>query len=199
MTPYIFNTKTPDFELNQIIDKKLNDSFWESKNLSLTEVEQLIKLYTPAGFVKEYEITGHFVLPYPVDSPLTPALEIINNREYYYYQKIILDLQNIRQPIITGDLKYFVRQAYHFLTHKWYFDIVYNELINRPLLQFAYQTVFRSLDKGVLELFGPYGLSYVLFSGASKMKNMQSGYIYHYAYFMFSSLLIIIIIITFFL
>jgi proton-translocating NADH-quinone oxidoreductase chain L len=199
MTPYIFNTKTSDFELNQIIDKKLNDSFWESKNLSLTEVEQLIKLYTPAGFVKEYEITGHFVLPYPVDSPLTPALEIINNREYYYYQKIILDLQNVRQPIITGDLKYFVRQAYHFLTHKWYFDIVYNELINRPLLQFAYQTVFRSLDKGVLELFGPYGLSYVLFSGASKMKNMQSGYIYHYAYFMFSSLLIIIIIITFFL
>ena len=48
----------------------------------------------------------------------------------------------------------------------------------------AYTTIFRSLDKGVLELFGPYGTSYVLFLSAHKMKQMQLGKIYSYGYLM---------------
>lgn len=48
----------------------------------------------------------------------------------------------------------------------------------------AYTTIFRSLDKGVLELFGPYGFTYVLFLGATKMKRMQIGAVYYYAYLM---------------
>ena len=59
----------------------------------------------------------------------------------------------------------------------------------------AYNTIFVSLDKGFLELFGPYGISSVLFSSASKMKRMQVGAVYYYAYlmlmFIFVSLLVI--------
>jgi len=61
----------------------------------------------------------------------------------------------------------------------------------------AYTTMYRSLDKGVLELFGPYGISYLLFSGAQKMKRMQLGEVYYYAYLMIMFLLIFIIILNY--
>ncbi len=59
------------------------------ENLSSGEVARLISLYTSTGFLKEYERTSKFALPYSVDHPLTPASEIIQNVDYYYYQKVI--------------------------------------------------------------------------------------------------------------
>ena len=61
----------------------------------------------------------------------------------------------------------------------------------------AYNTIFASLDKGVLELFGPYGISYLLFSSASKMKRMQVGEVYYYAYLMLMFILVSLQIISY--
>ncbi|HEX4373826.1 MAG TPA: hypothetical protein VHZ50_11025 [Puia sp.] len=59
------------------------------ENLSSGEVTRLITLYTSKGFLKEYERTGKFALPYPVDHPLIPARDIIQNLDYHYYQKLL--------------------------------------------------------------------------------------------------------------
>jgi hypothetical protein len=61
----------------------------EGKKFPSRDLQQLINLYTSAGYLKEYERTGHFVLPYSVDHPLSPVLEVINNSEYTYYQKFL--------------------------------------------------------------------------------------------------------------
>jgi NADH-ubiquinone oxidoreductase chain 5 len=98
----------------------------------------------------------------------------------------------------TEETNFVAREVYKFLSYKWYFDAIYNELINRPLLNTAYKTIFKSLDKGLLELFGPYGTSYVLFLGASKMKRMQVGEVYYYAYLMITFLLLFLIILNYF-
>lgn len=87
----------------------------------------------------------------------------------------------------------FFFEIYRFLNYKWYFDAIYNEKINRPLLKLAYITIFKSLDKGLLELFGPYGTSFALFYSASRLKRMQVGKAYYYAYLMITVLLICII------
>ena len=165
----------------------------DTKPLSQKEVTRLIQLYTPTGFLMEYERTGSFVLPYSIDSMLTPPVEIVNNPEYHYYQKLIWDLQNEKATIIVGDNKSFLRELYRFLSYKWYFDAVYNEIINRPVLKIAYSTLFRLLDKGILELFGPYGISSNLFSSANKMKRLQIGEVYYYAYLMTMFIVISII------
>jgi hypothetical protein len=60
-----------------------------NESLTSHEVRRLIELYTPAGFLKEYERTGSFRLPYSVDHPLTPVQEVITNSEYLYYQKLL--------------------------------------------------------------------------------------------------------------
>jgi hypothetical protein len=70
-------------------------------------------------------------------------------------------------------------------------------LINRPLLKIAYTTIFRSLDKGVLELFGPYGVSHLLFSGAKKMKRMQVGEVYYYTYLIIIFILVFLVILNY--
>ena len=84
-------------------------------------------------------------------------------------------------------------EIYRFLNSKWYFDVVYNEKINRPLLTLSYQTTFKSLDKGLLQFFGPSGTSSALFYVASRLKRMQVGKAYYYAYLMITVLIICII------
>jgi NADH-ubiquinone oxidoreductase chain 5 len=201
----VLNLLTPPYFSNNKI-KTIgfsNLSLWlkrtplQLENVKSSEVNRLIQLYTPSGFLKEYEKKGQFVLPYDIDSPLTPSNEIISNPEYYYYQKLLLDIQNEKSTRFLGDKKSFWRELYRFLSYKWYFDAIYNELLNRPLLNLAYKTIFKSLDKGLLEFFGPYGFSYVLFSGATKMKRMQLGEVYYYAYLMITFIFLSLIILNF--
>jgi len=49
--------------------------------------------------------------------------------------------------------------TYRFLSHKWGFDTVYNYFINKPLLVGSYNVPFSLIDKGLLEIAGPTGLS----------------------------------------
>ena len=69
--------------------------------------------------------------------------------------------------------------------------------MNRPFLNIAYKTIFKSLDKGLLEMFGPHGITSILFFGASRMKRMQTGEVYYYAYLMITFLLISLIAISY--
>jgi NADH-ubiquinone oxidoreductase chain 5 len=165
-----------------------NDGINKEKNYNT--VTDLINLYKPKGFAEKYKETGRFVFLYPVDHPLTPAPQVIENMDYHYYQSLIWELHDEKRTKLPKGLKYNFRELYRFLTYKWYFDAIYNELLNRPLVETAYRTIFRSLDKGVLELFGPYGVSYLLFSGTYKMKRMQLGLVYYYAYFMLMFILV---------
>lgn len=88
MAPYISNNKIKTTK-NNLIAFSLKRFPTQIENLKQTEVNRLLELYTATGFLTEYEKTGQFTLPYAVDDPLTPALEVIKNAEYSYYQKLI--------------------------------------------------------------------------------------------------------------
>ena len=47
---------------------------------------------------------------------------------------------------------------YHFLSYKWYFDEFYNKIISNYILYFGYQISFKVLDRGLIELLGPFGI-----------------------------------------
>jgi len=80
------------------------------------------------------------------------------------------------------DIRNYIPRIYLFLINKWYFDAIYNEYINMPLLKFSYNIIFKLLDKGILEIIGPYGISYTLFKWGYWLKETQSGKMYHYAH-----------------
>jgi proton-translocating NADH-quinone oxidoreductase chain L len=76
------------------------------------------------------------------------------------------------------------RKIYTFLNRKWFFDKVYNEYIVQGALTFGYQTSYKAVDRGLIEMLGPYGISHSIYNTSINISKMQSGHLYHYAFIM---------------
>jgi NADH-ubiquinone oxidoreductase chain 5 len=76
---------------------------------------------------------------------------------------------------------------YQFFNRKWYFDKVYNEYLVQPCLNFGYHTSYKSLDRGLIELFGPYGFSSTFYRWSKSFSQFQTGFVYHYSFVMLLS------------
>ena len=72
------------------------------------------------------------------------------------------------------------RRIYNFLNKKWFFDKVYNEYIAQFFFSFGYNVSYKIIDRGIIEIFGPMGLSGVISKKAFYIVKLQSNYIYHY-------------------
>ena len=83
-------------------------------------------------------------------------------------------------------------KIYAFLNKKWYFDKFYNEVVNKPLVSFGYFVSFRGIDKGIVEMFGPYGLVQSFTGLMKKCSKLQTGYIYHYAFVMLIGIVLLL-------
>ena len=70
---------------------------------------------------------------------------------------------------------------YRFFNKKWMFDKVYVEWIVQGVLDKSYKTTYKGIDRGILEMLGPDGLTKGLYEVGEKVSRMQSGHIYHYA------------------
>ena len=90
---------------------------------------------------------------------------------YFLYRYNIIGLYKLKISLLG-------RQMYTFLNRKWFFDKIYNEFINQKLAKFGYMTTYKSIDRGFIEMLGPYGLSNVVFEKAFSLKNLQNGIIY---------------------
>jgi NADH-ubiquinone oxidoreductase chain 5 len=84
------------------------------------------------------------------------------------------------------------RLLYTFLNKRWLFDKVYNEFIAKNMLAFGYNISFKTLDKGVFEIIGPYGISTSIQAFIKQLRQIQSGFLYHYALIMLLGLTFII-------
>jgi len=73
---------------------------------------------------------------------------------------------------------------YTFLNRKWFFDKVYNEFVTQNMLHFGYHTSYKLIDRGVFEFLGPLGLSRLVKGRGSELSNLQTGFLYHYAFVM---------------
>ena len=73
----------------------------------------------------------------------------------------------------------FIRDFYNFFNRKWFFDKVYNEFISQPVLFLGYSVTYKNIDRGIIEIFGPFGLSKVLYNPFLNFSKLQTGFIYH--------------------
>jgi len=83
---------------------------------------------------------------------------------------------------------------YTFLNGKYYFDIIYNEYIIAAGLKIGY-IISKVLDRGVIELVGPYGFSASLNQTALSISKSDNRYISTYStYIIFNALCLIFIV-----
>lgn len=84
------------------------------------------------------------------------------------------------------------RKIYTFLNRKWFFDKVYNEYLVQGALDIGYKGSYKAIDRGVIEMLGPYGISYSVYTTSQGLSKMQSGYLYHYAFVMLAGVLLFV-------
>jgi len=89
------------------------------------------------------------------------------------------------------------RKIYTFLNRKWFFDKFYNEFINQALLVFGYHVSYKTIDRGIIEMVGPWGLSKTVLSKSNLLASAQSGSVYDYALAMFLGLLTVLVFVEF--
>ena len=71
------------------------------------------------------------------------------------------------------------KKIYNFLNKKWFFDKVYNELIGQFSFKFGYNVSYKIIDRGIIEMFGPMGLSNLVSGKALYINKLQTNYLYH--------------------
>jgi len=79
---------------------------------------------------------------------------------------------------------------YIFFFKKWFFDKYYVEFVGFPVLNFSYAFNYKDIDRGILELFGPFGLINQIKNTSIKTQNIQTGYLYHYIFFLLQIILL---------
>ena len=103
----------------------------------------------------------------------------------YRYNYFYIDLLKIKKPsnYIMG---------FKILNKKWFFDKILNISISQVIFNYSYTNIYKKIDKGFLELFGPFGISNYIFKKSKMINNIQNSEIYCYLLLFFTSIVIII-------
>jgi NADH-ubiquinone oxidoreductase chain 5 len=94
--------------------------------------------------------------------------------------------------LVALKLSSFGKSLYNFLNRKWFWDKVYNEQITQKALFFGYHTSFKVIDRGLIEMLGPFGISNLIYKKSLYFKQLNTGVLYHYAFFMLIGIIFII-------
>lgn len=119
--------------------------------------------------IVEAEFIPHSIKLVPVIFSLTGA-----SLGFVLYTYGYRTLYNVKAQLGLG------RRLYTFLNRKWLFDKVYCEFIIAPSLHHSYHTTYKTIDRGMIEILGPHGISQLLYEKAWSFSRFQSGHLYHY-------------------
>lgn len=113
----------------------------------------------------EYLYVGHKWLPFTLSIFGISMAFIINTLKFNYM--FFVNLINF---------------FFYFLSKKWYFDAFYNKAIVFPVLNFAFNTTYKNLDRGFIELVGPFGFSYLIPNISHTFSKLHTGRLTHYIF-----------------
>jgi len=71
---------------------------------------------------------------------------------------------------------------YNFLNRKWYFDKFYNLFVNQFFLNVGFLNSYKDIDRGIIETFGPFGIVNSFRAFYVNLRNLQTGFIFHYLF-----------------
>ena len=98
-------------------------------------------------------------------------------------------------PVFTIDLTNSTlgQNLYRFFNGKYYVDVIYNHYIINGGLKLGY-IISKVLDRGIIELVGPYGLATGLTSGSKDIAKLDTGNLTSYALYLAIALVTLVMI-----
>ena len=97
----------------------------------------------------------------------------------------------VRLPWLPVSLAGRTGALYQFLFNKWYFDELYDRIFVKPALRCG-QLLWIRGDKGVIDHYGPDGLSAAVARLSGRLVQLQTGYVYHYAFAMMIGVVVLL-------
>src|SRR6267154_891224 len=172
-----------------------NSIFMHPKNISLIEAEFSTAIYlSPShmgsccvhnnNFSLLPEVGGNniFIKLLPAILSFTGALSAI----ILYHLPFGLFLINLTNLKIG-------RSVYAFLNGKYYFDVIYNHFIIQSGLKLGY-SISKEIDRGAIELLGPYGLSNYFYNAGKILAKLDTGVITTYSLYITIALISLLFI-----
>ena len=83
-----------------------------------------------------------------------------------------------------------------FLSHKWYFDEIYNFIFVKGTALLG-DLFWKVGDKKIIDGLGPDGVTSVAKAGASGLSKLHTGFIFHYAFVVLISAVIFVAVVMF--
>ena len=114
---------------------------------------------------------------------ITPILVSVSIPISYYLY--------ILKPKILEEFKNTNRPLYNFLLNKWYIDELYEKVFVRPSKKIG-SFFWKKGDIGIIDKFGPDGISKLVKIISNKTGRLQTGFIYDYAFVMLLGLSILL-------
>jgi NADH-ubiquinone oxidoreductase chain 5 len=74
--------------------------------------------------------------------------------------------------------------VYTFLNSAWQYNYIINNFIIFNILNFSHLITYRVIDRGLLEIIGPKGISELLIRLAQNISSFQSGMVFNYVLIM---------------
>ena len=97
----------------------------------------------------------------------------------------------VRLPWLPVSLAGRTGALYQFLFNKWYFDELYDRIFVKPAVRCG-QLLWTRGDKGVIDHYGPDGLSAAVARLSGRLVQLQTGYVYHYAFAMMIGVVVLL-------
>jgi len=113
----------------------------------------------------------------------TPILVVIAIPISFYY--FIINTKILEELKITN------LPLYNFLSNKWYIDELYESIFVKPIKKIG-SFFWKTGDQGIIDKFGPDGISKIVKMISNKAGQFQTGYIYDYAFVMLIGLSILL-------
>ena len=114
---------------------------------------------------------------------ITPILVLISIPISFYLY--------ILKPKILDDFKNTNKPLYNFLLNKWYIDEFYEKVFVNPAKKIG-SFFWKKGDVGIIDRFGPDGVSKLVKIISNKTARLQTGFIYDYAFVMLLGLSILL-------
>jgi len=105
---------------------------------------------------------------------------------YFQYTYGLSGIFNLKKKNIVNNI-------YSFFNKKWYFDRIYNEIINQAILTSSHKYFYKNIDRGILEYAGPFGIKKITVKLSNSILNIQTGFILDYLLYIFASCIFIIL------
>jgi len=98
------------------------------------------------------------------------------------------------KELYRGKISIIGKRFYIFFNRKWYFDKMYTDWIAQGVLNKGFKVTYKSIDKGMLEMFGPFGLGNTLYRLGYMQSRLHSGHVYHYILVMIVGLTLVMFV-----